>query len=167
MATTITAPGNLDTTGNIDDKLSKMINQLSHMNTHIREVRKEIKSDLKTIQASMGSLTKRIETGEEAAKKMNYTCLDLATKSCRSNLLFHGISEMDDEDVVETINSGEWGVYGHSATRLGRPGGRQGALRKLRPILATFPYERQRERVIDTARHTLQNTTKKVSVRDT
>jgi len=52
----------------------------------------------------MGSLTKRIDTVEEAVKKMYYTCLDLETNNCRSNLLFHGISEMDDEDVVETIH---------------------------------------------------------------
>ena len=51
----------------------------------------------------------------------------------------------------------------HSATRLERLGGRQGALRKPRPILVTFPYERQRERIIDAARQTIQNTTKRAS----
>ncbi|KAK2139020.1 hypothetical protein LSH36_2124g00005 [Paralvinella palmiformis] len=99
---------------------------------------------------SMGSLTKRMDTVEEAMKKMNYTYLDLEAKSFRSNLLVHGISKMDDEDVVETTHlfvSETLALDGtdevHSATRLERPGGRQGTLRKPRPILTTFPYERQ------------------------
>jgi len=47
----------------------------------------------------MGSLIKRMNTVEEAMKKMNYTYLNLETKNFRFNLLVHGISKMDDEDV--------------------------------------------------------------------
>jgi len=54
----------------------------------------------------MGSLSKRMDTVEEVVKKMNYICLDLETKSCRSNLLFNGISKMDDEcNVVNPLQS--------------------------------------------------------------
>ena len=81
---------------------------------------------------------------------MNYTCLNLETKNFRSNLLVHGISKMDDEDVVETTHvfvsdtlALDGTVEVHSATRLERSGGRQGTLRKPCPILGTFPYKRQ------------------------
>ena len=97
----------------------------------------------------MGSLIKRMNTVEEVMKKMNYTCLNLEAKNFRSNLLVHGISKMDDEDVVETTHSFvsetlalDGTVEVHSATRLESPGGRQGTLPNPRPILTTFPYER-------------------------
>jgi hypothetical protein len=47
MATTVTAPENLDASGGIDDKLTRIINQLNNMNTHTQEVHKDITFDLK------------------------------------------------------------------------------------------------------------------------